>query len=231
MKPRLSQKRNAAMTLFEVGVLIIIIALLATMLSLALAPHHSTRKPITCINNLKQVGLSYRIWAGDNSDKYPMEVSVINGGTMELMNTPEAWKAFQVMSNELSTPKILVCPEDSARGNAATNFGDDLKNRISYFVGVGATRNNENSFLSGDDNFLLDGTLVKAGLVEVGSNAPVAWDTFRHAAIKSVGWFSKTKHGWGNIGLADGSVQSVNNSSLTSWFQKTGLATNRLAIP
>lgn len=30
---------------------------------------------INCVNNLKQIGLAFRIWSGDNDDKYPFDVS------------------------------------------------------------------------------------------------------------------------------------------------------------
>jgi len=39
---------------------------------------------INCINNLKQVGLSFRQWALDHGDQYPFNVSTNAGGTMEL---------------------------------------------------------------------------------------------------------------------------------------------------
>src|ERR1039458_5646304 len=109
MKPRLSKKRNAAMTLFEVGVIIAIVMILVVVFlpRFARSTEHSSR--INCVNNLKLIGLAYRIWAGDNNDKYPMQVSTTNGGAMELVGGPDAWKTFQVMSNELSTPKILYC--------------------------------------------------------------------------------------------------------------------------
>jgi prepilin-type processing-associated H-X9-DG protein len=160
-----------------------------------------------------------KIWAGDNNDKYPMEVSVTNGGAMEWMGTTNAWKAFQVMSNELSTPKILICPEDAARTAAyATNWGDELKNKISYFIGLDGTDTSIYSLVSGDDNFSLAGVPVKSGGFYFVSNAPVAWTKVRHQ-------FS------GNLALADGSVQSMNNSGLTNQIHQTGLATNRLFIP
>jgi hypothetical protein len=50
---------------------------------------------IACVNNLKQFGLAVRVWALDNNDSNPPNVLS--------------------MSNELSTPKILVCPADTNR--------------------------------------------------------------------------------------------------------------------
>jgi hypothetical protein len=51
-----------------------------------------------CINNLKQIGLGARLWANDNHDILPRD--------------------FLTMSNELNTPKILVCPSDEGRTRA-----------------------------------------------------------------------------------------------------------------
>ena len=218
------------MTLIEAVVVIFVIAFLVMVFLPAIsAPRH--HHGYACPNNLKQLGLAYKIWAGDNSDKYPMAVSVTNGGAMELMTTPDAWKVFQVMSNELSTPKVIYCPEDSQHGSAATNWGDDLKNKISYLIGVDATETNPAAILSGDGNFLLNNSPANQGLINVASNASLAWDTTRHVSVTSRGWFFKTKTGYGNLGLADGSVQSVNNPTLTNLLHHTGLATNRLAIP
>ena len=72
---------------------------------------------IQCVNNLKQVGLAFRIWAGDNQDKYPTTLNV--------------------MSNELSTTKILVCPSDKARQPfASLGFGQFQDNMSSYQLSV-----------------------------------------------------------------------------------------------
>ncbi len=71
-----------------------------------------------CDNNLKQIGLAFRTWAIDNDDQFPFNVSTNTGGTMEHCAVgsdgfdTNAALHFQVMSNELSTPWILVCPKD-----------------------------------------------------------------------------------------------------------------------
>ena len=49
-----------------------------------------------------------------------MDVSTANGGTMELVNGRNVWINFLVMSNELTTPKLLYCPAD-VNGFSATN--------------------------------------------------------------------------------------------------------------
>jgi hypothetical protein len=218
MRLRISNRKSAALTLVEVLVIVGIITLLAAILLLALAAPRKKSSKIGCVNDLKQIALAARIWSGDNEDKYPMEVSVTNGGAMESAAAGDAVSVFQVMSNELSTPKVLCCPND-AEHSWATNFGPSLTAKnISYFVGLDAHPNSPQSFLSGDDNFQVGGVPVKSGLLKISPDTPIKWTTERH---KSAGY----------IGLSDGSVQPVNNSGLTTLIQQTGLATNRLAIP
>jgi prepilin-type processing-associated H-X9-DG protein len=221
MKPRLSQNRSAAMTLFEVGVVIAVVMILAVLfLPRLLAPkRHGSY--INCINNLKQAGLAFRIWEGDNGDKYPMGISVTLGGAREMVATGNVTQVFQVMSNELSTPKILLCPEDMTR-RWATNFAGLSNSNISYFVGVDVTNElNPNLIVAGDGNFELKGFPVKPGLRSFWTNDPVAWTRDRHGGPKY----------FGNLAFADGSVQQVYSSSLHHFFEQTGLATNRFALP
>ena len=210
------------MTLIEVLVVIAVLAVLAALLLPAIGTHNHRSPRISCVNNLKQVGLAYRIWAGDNNDKYPMQISITDtngGGTMELVADGEnAWLNYLVMSNELSTPKILICPADTKRFPPATSFSAELVGKTSYFVGLDASTNYPQAFLSGDDNFEIGGVPVKSGLLQFSTNTTIAWTGARHEFA-------------GNIGIADGSVQSVNNSGLTNLLHQTGLATNRLAIP
>ncbi len=217
MKPRCTKQRNHALTVFEVLVILSVLAILLAVFLPALTYHRGGQR-INCVNNLKQIGLSSRIWSGDNNDKYPFETTVTNGGTMEFNNGRNAWINFFVMSNELSTPKVLICPQDTKRQPAATNFSAELVGHISYFVGLNGNIGSPQSILSGDDNFETSGIPVKSGLIEISSNTPVSWSAARHQFA-------------GNIVLADGDVQTFSNSNLTKWLRQNFSATNRLAIP
>lgn len=216
MKPHRSHRRNHALTLVEVVVVIASLLIVAAILLPALAPAKRKSSKINCVNNVKQIGLAFRIWAGDNGDKFPMEISVTNGGGMELSGGT-AWMNYLVMSNELSTPKLLICPQDTDRW-AATNFSTDLKLKISYFVGLDANQIHPQALLSGDDNFSINGVPVKSGLLNLTANTPIQWTAARHNSA-------------GNVVLADGSVDQMTTSGLRRSLHQTGLATNRLAIP
>jgi prepilin-type processing-associated H-X9-DG protein len=217
MKTSHSNQRNHGLTLMETVVVAFVLAIVVAVLLPALAPPRRKAR-INCTNNLKQVGLAFRIWAGDNNDKYPMAVSVTNGGAMEAVQGGAPVVVFQVMSNELSTPKVLFCPEEEDR-QYATNFGPSLSaNNVSYFVNPDIKDEHSPSFMSGDDNLETNGLALRSGISEVSSNSPLAWTARRHK-------FS------GNIGMADGSVQGMNNSALTNWLHSTNFTTMHLAIP
>jgi len=218
------------MTLVEAVVVIAVLAVFVAMLLPAI--QHNHRYPasrINCVNSLKEIGLAYRVWAGDNNDKFPMEISVTNGGTMELAATGNVVATFQIMSNELSTPNLLYCTSDKDR-TCATNFTTDFSAKhISYFVGLDTANTNQQIFLSGDDNVAIEGVRAKSGLLGVSTNANTAWTLERHISYKKHFW--TPIHGMGNIGLVEGSVQQDTSIELQRAFQQTGLATNRLAIP
>jgi hypothetical protein len=101
------------------------------------------------VNNMKQIGLAFRTWAIDNGDQYPFNVSTNKGGTLELSMPggdgfdSNAARIFQVMSNELSTPKILVSPADSKR-QPALDFQSLQPANVSYQVRSGTNINETN---------------------------------------------------------------------------------------
>ena len=231
MKLSCSTRGNHALTRTDVAVIILVMIVLIVWLLPSLSLLHDGRMRVSCPSNLQQVNLACLLWAGDNNNKYPMEISVTNGGAKEFMDGVNAWKAFQILSNELATSKILICPQDVERKFAATNFADDLKNKISYFIAVDANAGNSKVLLTGDDNFLIGGTPVKSGLINLISNMPTEWNSTRHPAGKTHFWTPRRNRNAGNIGLGDGMVRQWNSDELHQAIRQTGLATNRLAIP
>jgi hypothetical protein len=200
----------------ELFVVVVVICLLAIVFIFGPNRNIKTRAPrIRCVNNLKQVGMAYGVWAGNHGDHYPMAISETNGGTMEFNTGPKAWRHFQVMSNELTTLRVLVCPADWRM--PATNFAFLANSNISFFVGVDASETNPQGILSGDHN-ITNGTPVKNGILELSTNQTTGWTTEMHNKV-------------GNIGLADGSVQPVSISGLRSAVENAGVPTNHLQMP
>jgi len=193
--------KKKAFTLIELLVVIAIIAVLASMLLTAISSSKAKAKQIACVNNLKQTSLALKMWANDNNDKFPWNLSVTNGGTMEL--TDERWvDHFRFCSNELATPKIILCPSD-VKKRAATNWvSADGDQHVSYFVGLNASEKFPQMILLGDRNVTGgSGGLDAKWSKFLGSSIDAAWDKNMHVRR-------------GVLALADGSVQQTKTETL-----------------
>src|SRR6266478_1671008 len=111
-----------AFTVVELLIVVACLSILAAIILPGMARQNcAVAQKINCINNLRQIGLACRTWALDHNDKFPVQVSITNGGAMEIVATGTAFTAFEVMSNELSTPKILFCPQEDDRKRIAAD--------------------------------------------------------------------------------------------------------------
>src|SRR3954468_10663256 len=151
---------------------------------------------MACLNNLKQIGLAFRLWSGDHADRFAMQVAIGNGGSREAVERQEPWLHFAALSNSSVSPGILVCPADDRK--AATNFSLTVTN-LSYFVGLDADETFPQMLLSGDRN--LTNGFTHGSVIELVDAPPAGWDETIH-------------HLSGNIGLADGSARYMTNLGL-----------------
>jgi hypothetical protein len=171
-----------------------------------------------CLNNLRQVGIAFLLWEADSCDDFPMHYSKVQVGTREFIGTGQVFVHFLAVSNELGSPKILVCPADKQK-TAATNFNEGFSDaNVSYFIGLDASEKLPQSLLAGDRNLAAAGRPLAKGSFVLTTNTQLSWTTNIHISS-------------GNICPADGAVQFLNSDGLSQAVQKQDLATNRLAIP
>ncbi len=221
MKAPPRPRTDAALTLLEVMLVIACIVVFVGMLVPAFT-HKPQHHRSTCVNNLKNIGLAFRIFSTDNDGKYPRDVPASSGGSAEFpLDVSNAWKQFAVLSNELSTPKILICSEDSERLIAA-NFASFGNANLSYFLGLEATEEVPQSILGGDRNVTTNGVEVEPGLLRLGTN-------------HNTGFSKKIHKDAGNILLGDGSVQQVTSlrfrEAVVAAAASSNNGVNRLLIP
>jgi prepilin-type processing-associated H-X9-DG protein len=203
-----------AFTVAELGVVVGFVFILA-FLWMSTGVHTGQRPRFTCINNLKQIGTAYRIWANDNGDVYPSEAPISKGGWSDYLALPNAgsfcWTNYVIMQNELGeSPKVINCSEDERV--ATTNFGFTSNEYVSYFVGVSVTNHDPSEILGGDRN-LSQGpnpptdygySPANGSGNDVQLRGPVTWSKKMHSAGNYTGL--------GNILFADGSVQQTTSA-------------------
>jgi hypothetical protein len=170
---------------------------------------------IACVNNVKQCQLSFIVWSGDHGGKFPMAESNELGGTLDWVQGGNAFRHFQVMSNELSTPSIVGCPADTR--NRATNFTYFGNQNISYFVGLNANSTDQRTVLCGDRN-ITNGFAPNNGIITLESGQAAGWNRELHDRC-------------GNVAPGDGSVQQISNARLQNTLTTTKGWKNRIALP
>ena len=126
-----------------------IVAILAAMLLPALAKAKERAQSINCVNNMKQIGLAFRTWEMDHTNAFPFNVTSESGGTHELVSLDadgfdrNSFSHFLVMSNELSTPGVLVCPADTSK-QRASSWENVQAGNVSYKVHADANVSSAN---------------------------------------------------------------------------------------
>lgn len=232
-------RSRRGMTIVEFIVVVAVLFVVAAMV----LPNFERRRPpayrIKCVNNLKNVGMAFRIFATDHDDRFPMDVSSTSGGSKEFVDDRnQIWRHFLVLSNELSTPKLVLCPKDAERieatafatnrpatGSAQSFVPFASNTNISYFIGVQATETNPDSLLAGDRNLTNDMPFLRYHIPAVRSLGT------NHTAQRGVGFDHHIHAHAGNILMGDTSVQQLDTRRLRQALRESGDIHNRIAKP
>ena len=200
--------------------LVIVVALISLTLVGLILPKLGRVKggpgPPSCTGNLRQLGTAFALWEDDHNGLRPMSVPAAEGGAMEAALRGDLVRMFQCISNELSTPAVVLCPEEGR--TRATNFATLSVENLSYFLSESGDTNRPDRWLVGDHRMLIDGAAAKGGLVGMSRT-----NRFR--------WAKGIHHGLGNVLFSDRSVRPLKDESLNAYQE--GLRTNveRLLFP
>jgi prepilin-type N-terminal cleavage/methylation domain-containing protein len=203
---------------FNLIELVVIIAIVAVLFALLVPMTRNARpraKRIACINNQRQIGLRFRIFAADHENNFPMTISTNMGGSKEFVNRLETFRHFEATSKDRSATWTLICPTD-IRNSAETPT--QLSNtNLSYFVTLNAVATNTSMVLIGDRNITTNKQAFVNGIYTLSTNAELEWTDSMHVRC-------------GNIGYVDGSALHVTSPKLRGYLEASETI-HRLGVP
>src|SRR3569833_1232195 len=215
MKTNYSRNANGGLTVVEMLVVIAcVVILIALILPKGSRPNRSPR--ISCMTNVKIIGLNILKYEQDNHGKFPISVSITNGGTMEYLERNQTFPHYQKLSADTNLLRFLVCPADKTR-KAAASFTALTDTNISYSLNADVS-NSVQSIMTSDRHLRVNGQPVRHGTLVLATNM-------------DIGWMPKQHMGGGVLGFADGHAEFCRSKDLNSIIQREGLATNRFSVP
>jgi len=192
-----SHPKPGAFTKVEVAVCLGVLALIGALWGPRIAHWGRNLTQVSCVGQLQNIGLGMRTWATDHNGKFPMQVSTNEGGVRELTGEAALIRSFAAISNEISTPLILICRDDRQHRAARTFTELNARKHLSYFINFEVSESEPNALLAGDNNLESTETATN-GVLRLKATSRFWWTPERHGKRSF-------------IAGGDGSVRSLPN--------------------
>ena len=212
----LENSRRGAFTALELLAVIAICFILFLVVAPALSRPHRPAHRIKCVNNLKNLGLAFRIYAVDNGDRFPWQ-DLDEKGAIRVRYEADPAVYVRAASNELSTPKIVICTTDTRK--VATNWNQFTRENLSFFISADAAQEFPGSFMAGDRNITNENGRLPAGFGKLSTKGTGA-----------AGWDGTMHKEQGNVCMGDGSVQQLSRARLREQLRNTEQTLTEITI-